>query len=471
MSYRITFHESIEDSDLLADFGGLSAGVKARLTQVLLETEVLVRRPSRLTQVLLEVDWEEGPATHEPGSVGRIGAPRGQVAPWRYSRPGGAGRVAPMTSVGRVAMHQGPPALPKIHTPRFLRRDFGADLSTPHLSWRVERFSWRAIGGPHQARITAGGDLTALWGLAETLRCPIELLDDHGEARWWGYVAEVEVQVEGLALTAALDTMANRIAVAYAYSSGDAVGSRATTAWAQDDESVAEFGTVERLESSSSEDSTTAAQLRDVLLERLKWPQTALRLSPGGGAGATLTCRGWWDTLRWRHYDNPDITPIETTAQVAAIVTSVGEFLAGTVIEDASGVMISPYEDGDRTAQAVIDDLLARGTTADRRLLAQVTRERYLRLYEEPAAGAADYLLLGDGTLRDRWNNRLAPGDLPAGVWARLKDVLPGTLDLTRLSDPGLVMIDESEWDEAQQRIANIVSRVEDLRLLTLEAR
>ncbi|NLD43666.1 MAG: hypothetical protein GX657_09240, partial [Chloroflexi bacterium] len=441
-----------------------------RVSQVLLEVDLGIRVPLRVSQVLLEVDVE--PPDDPPGSVGRIGAPRGQVAPWRYRRPGGGGSAAAAVHVGRVATHQGPPAHPRVLEPRLSRRDFTPTLATPGLSLRVERLSWRAMGGPHLATIRAGGDVTALWSLVEALRCPVEIFDPHGAARWWGYVAEVEVEVEGIALTASLDTMANRVAVAYAYSTGDAVGSRATTAWAQDDDSVLEFGTVERLESSSSSDSADATQLRDVTLARVRWPQTAVRLTPGAGAvGATLECRGWWDTLRWRHYDNPDVTPAATMDEVAAVVADVGEFFEGTRIDAASGVLVSPYEDGDRTAQDVIADLLARGSANDRRMLAEVTRERYLRLYEEPAAGSGDYLLLADGSLRDRYNRRLAPGECPVGVWARLTDVLPATLDLTRLTNPGLVMLDEVEWDESQQRIANIVTRVDEMRLVTLEAR
>jgi len=473
MSYRITFHESIEDSDLLADFGGLSAGVKARLTQVLLETEVLVRRPSRLTQVLLEIDWEEAPPAPPVagrGRIDRIGAPQGRVAPWRWGRPTGGRRIPLAVMAGHGMDWRAPEALPVVLTPRLQRRDFGADLATPQITMRLERQSWRAIGGPHLARIRVGGDITALWGLAEALRCPVELLDDHGEPRWWGYVAEVEVRVGGIALSVTLDSMANRIAVAYAYvTEGDVIGSRATTSWAQDDESVAEYGTVERMESSSGDDSATAAALRDTTLAQLRWPQASLRVTPGGReVGATLHCRGWWDTLRWRYYDNPATEGLQTTAQIAAIVAE-AEFLGGTLVETDDAVEASQYQDGDQSAQSVIEALLARGTSNDRRLLAQVTRERYLRVYEEPAAGASDYFLLASGALRTAFDTALAPGQCPAGVWARLKDVLPASIDMVRLAEPELVMLEETEWDEALQRVAAIGSRGAAASLMGVE--
>jgi len=341
------------------------------------------------------------------------------------------------------------------------QRSFAAELATPRIAFAVERHSRRAIGGPHQATITATGDVAALWELIEALRCPVEILDERGEARWWGYVAEVEARLEGIAVSVNLDRMANRVAVAYAYTTPDnTIGTRATTAYAQDDDSVAEYGTIERLESSSSDDTATAAALRDSVLEALRWPQPQVRIEPGGGGlTVTLQCRGWWDTLRWRMYDNAGIDVVETTTQVAEIVTSLGEFIEGMLIEDASGVSAIEYRDGDTNAQAEIVALLERGTSNGRRVLAEVTRERYLRLYEEPASGSSDYLLLADGSLHDAYDNPLPPGACVAGVWARLKDILPASIDTTRLADPALVFIEESEWDEGAYRLGRIEPR------------
>jgi hypothetical protein len=341
------------------------------------------------------------------------------------------------------------------------RRDFTAELATPRMTFAVMRHSWRAIGGPHQATIRATGDLRALWELIETLRYPIELVDEHGEPRWWGYVAEAEVRVEGIAISVSLDSMANRVAVAYAYTTEqNPSGERATTAYAQDDTSVDEYGTIERLESSASDDTETAVALRDSVLEALRWPQPQVRIEPGGREiQATLYCRGWWDTLRWRMYDNAGIDVVETTTQVEEIIDELGEFIEGVLIETASGVQALEYRDGDTNAQAEIEALMGRGTSNDRRVLAEVTRERYVRLYEEPASGSGDYLLLADGTLHDAYDNPLPPGACVAGVWARLKDVLPATIDTTRLTDPALVFIEECEWDEENYRIGRIEPR------------
>jgi len=158
-------------------------------------------------------------------------------------------------------------------------------------------------------------------------------------------------------------------------------------------------------------------------------------------------------------YDNPGIDLVETSTQVAEIIDDLAEFVEGVLIETASGVTALEYRDGDTNAQAEIEALLGRGSSTGRRLLADVTRERYARLYQEPAPGSGDHLLLADGTLHDAWDNPLPPGACAAGVWARLKDVLPATIDTTRLADPALVFIEESEWDENQYRLARIEPR------------
>jgi len=37
----------------------------------------------------------------------------------------------------------------------------------------------------------------------------------------------------------------------------------------------------------------------------------------------------------------------------------------------------------------------------------------------------------------------------PVGVWARLKDVIPGSVDTSKLADPTLMFVDEAEYEPA----------------------
>lgn len=344
---------------------------------------------------------------------------------------------------------------------RFQQRSFAEALVLPRVWWQVERHSWAAIGGPKDATITAFGDAPALWELVQMLRCPVEVRNHRGDPVWWGYVAEVEVSVGAITVAASLDTMANRLAVAYAYTTPDnTIGTRATTAWVEDAQSVAEYGTFERLEASHTDDTTTAAALRDALLEAYKLPiPTVTVAAEAAEQRATLHCRGWWDTFARRMYDNVGVTAVETTTQIEDIVTAVGEFVTAIDIQDASGVSSLEYRDGDTSAQAEIEKLLERGSASGRRMLAMVTQERVLRVYLEPEPGQYDLHLHADGRLLDRFGVALGYGECPAARWARLTDVIPATVATSLLADPNLLFIEEAEWDEVQGRLGRIEPR------------
>lgn len=335
----------------------------------------------------------------------------------------------------------------------FLNRDFSEPLVTPvGLTYVVTFYSWHAIGGPQFASITVYGSERGLWELVEKLRCPVEIEDARGEVVWWGYVATVRVRVNQLEFSVDLDTMFNRVAVAYSLiePGSQTPGTRATTTWAQDDDSVEVYGSKELLVSLSGATTVQAEATRGAVLAARRYPVPGVEPSGAeeeGSLSATLQCRGWWQTLDWQYYLNTNTQSVETTDQIAAIVTAEGQFLTGTDIETSSGVFSSEYRDGDATALTEIKELLRTGTTNGRRLLATVTRERRLRIYEEPEAGANDYLLLSTGKLRNQYDVPVEDHKCPCGVWAQLKDVLPSFVDVSRLANPTRVFIEQSEYD------------------------
>lgn len=153
----------------------------------------------------------------------------------------------------------------------------------------------------------------------------------------------------------------------------------------------------------------------------------------------------------------------ETTLQIERIVSDEGQFLEGTVISDDSGVYTSPYRDGDSYALSEIESLLKRGTTNGRRLLAEITPERELRVYEEPAMSSSNVELYLDmaGRLYDVWGN-LWPGHLaPVGRWCQLRD-WPETINLGFLADPSTFLIASAEYDVALGAWVNITPRGQD---------
>lgn len=177
----------------------------------------------------------------------------------------------------------------------------------------------------------------------------------------------------------------------------------------------------------------------------------------------------------WSEYDNDTGTagtqPValtfqvtgvwETTDQIEDIVDDEGQFLTDCQIDDASSVYASPYRDGDGMAGTEIAKLLTVGTTAGRRLLAEVTEARVLRVYLEPAQSSSTIELYMDnaGVLFGKWSDEALGGDIPpVGQWCQLKD-WPSTVDMNLLADPSVFFIEYAEFDVERQAWVNVTPR------------
>jgi hypothetical protein len=331
------------------------------------------------------------------------------------------------------------------------RRDFSDPIDFPGVSLVVSWFTWAAMGGPIEAQIEAYGSERQLWELFEWLRAPVRILELYGEPVWWGYVHEVTVQVGPIQVGVSLDAMHNRIAVGYAQlDAGESgTGDRATTSWAQDDDSVGTYGTRELLGSLSQATATAAAQYRDSLLEAYRYPTPVHRFGGHGKLSATIRCLGWWHTLWWQYYANAGTAEVATTTQIATIVAGEAPLLQGTDVVDASGVNTNENRSGDEPAGQIVEELAELGTTSERRLLATVTRDRYLHLEEEPAfsPGTVELSMSGDGQITSRWGSDWLGLINPVGRWLILKDVIPATLDVARLADPGHFFTERARFD------------------------
>jgi hypothetical protein len=151
---------------------------------------------------------------------------------------------------------------------------------------------------------------------------------------------------------------------------------------------------------------------------------------------------------------------VETTEQIEQMVTDEGQFLAGTLIEDDSGVYTSPYRDGDSTTLAEVVELLNRGTTTGRRLLAEITAERYLHVWEEPAVSSAnvEVLMYVAGVLYNKWGGRWPDDTPPVGKICQIRS-LPDRVNLDLLVDPSTFIIQAATYDVAAKAWTNVTPR------------
>jgi hypothetical protein len=157
-------------------------------------------------------------------------------------------------------------------------------------------------GGPLSAEVSASGPENALWETLNWLRRPIEIRNEHGQLVWWGLVNEVRLTWAGLTIGATLDTMSNRIAVAYSYTDANGGSVRGTTAWAVNQSSIDRYGTKERLLSLGEGQAAGALARRTEELTNYASPRGVPSFG-GGDLGATLLCVGWYETLTWQIFN------------------------------------------------------------------------------------------------------------------------------------------------------------------------
>ncbi len=146
---------------------------------------------------------------------------------------------------------------------------------------------------------------------------------------------------------------------------------------------------------------------------------------------------------------------VETTSQIVTLITTCGQFFAGSIIESVSGIESNPYRFGDTPGLYELLKLLNAGTSNHRRLLCEVTPNRYLRVFEEaavPANPLASYGLTKDGKLVTQYLTWVDPISCPVGFWCHQVDVIPPTVDLSIVADPSLFFIEEAEYDVAADR-------------------
>jgi hypothetical protein len=136
-----------------------------------------------------------------------------------------------------------------------------------------------------------------------------------------------------------------------------------------------------------------------------------------------------------------------TTAQISYLVSTYGALITSTVIEAASGISSSEYRDGDSDVQTEILGLLESGGANGRRLLARVDEERRLQVAEEPASTDVQYTMDSHGLIYFM-GQPIEELEAPVGRWIRLRNVIPGNVDQSKLISPELQFVEGASWSD-----------------------
>jgi hypothetical protein len=313
-------------------------------------------------------------------------------------------------------------------------RSFSEEIIPPKGKYAVKSMSWAAIGGPEKATFEVTGQDT--WDLLERLRCGVNIINNQGTNVWWGYVDSIVINDGNLQISISLDEMANKVRVSYSKitATGESEG-KALTAWMSDTESIATYGTKEKIQFFSSGTEGEAVSFCNMLLDRFRYPLPGAKISNRSDLKAIVNCKGWWETLDWKYYNNASASSVATTSQIATIVTQCGQFFSGTDIISVSGINTSSKRDGEKTGLDEIIDLLNTGTANDLRLLAVVDENRRVKVYEEPIPNSMDMLVSKFGEFENYMGVKLDKEFVRPGSYVVLKEVLPASVDVSRMAD------------------------------------
>jgi hypothetical protein len=329
-----------------------------------------------------------------------------------------------------------------------------------NLRYIVDELNWVAQGGCSSAKAVVSGEILRVWDLAEKLRYGIEIKDGLGRSVWWGFLSDIRIRINAIEIGVSIDSMFNSVKVAYSFvDPGTAiVGERKTTSAATDSDSINEYGTKELVSSMDGLSDDAADRRRDSILQNFKWPvgvgniigsKESIRraFDENQVIEAELYMRGWFETLGWRYATETGTDLVITTDQISDLITTYGEFITGTDIDEQSAISSSQFRDGDTQVKDEILSLLDAGGQNDRRLLCSVNVDRRLLVWEEPDLSEIDYQMDSFGVVYELDGTRIDEFNPPIGVYIRLQDVIPDSADLSKLLSPDVQFVDGARWN------------------------
>lgn len=297
-----------------------------------------------------------------------------------------------------------------------------------------------ALGGYWTASLTLTVPLREAekW-YEEGLGVQIKVYNHVGYMIWEGFVNQVTLNAGAASeVRGPLMNLANRASSVYSPLDVSVyppvTGATTTTVIAENSESQALFGIIEKIISAGTATDANAEKVRDVYLEENAYPETSgeLSLAPGNAQSAvvTLDCLGNVHWLLAFVYNNYDTGVDYLSEKIKAILTADPNGVIATDFRNiAENLFLTPnMETESRFAWDILTELVALGNDADdTRRLFGVYADRMASY--QPMPTTIEYLhRLGDPAQRVTTpdNVTVYPWDVLPGKWLFVPDFLVG---------------------------------------------
>jgi len=329
--------------------------------------------------------------------------------------------------------------------PVFQNTDYTDRTLKPNVAYSVTRMSHNAIGGPRRAEISVAGNRADLWEYAEYMGCPVEIRDDAGRLAWWGFVYEIKAG----STQAKLYCRGWWDKLSWRYYLNSGTNSVATTT--QISAIVANMAPFVAAVDIDNASGISTAETRD---GKRRGDEEIEELLQAGTTNSKRLLATINHQRRMRVYEEP------ASAESADIVFT-GEAEIGASFETMANKIWANWSEpgggGSHNTAAVTDadSAAAYGEKSEQitlsaasAALAEQARDAELarRKYPVPT------IEIGKGDVTYYTGVKIPPYMVTAGQWLRLRDVIPQSVDTTRLADITKVFIEEVEWSASTDK-------------------
>jgi hypothetical protein len=296
-----------------------------------------------------------------------------------------------------------------------------------------------AVGGFDTATFTMAANMNMIneWLVSGPMR-HIIVKESAGSTIWEGFVDSLDLNFGRVSIKRGpIIDAANKVACKYTTVRYDPLGINfggkpAITPFVQDTDMQQIYGIIEGIVSGGEMHEDEALEIANTYLAEYKYPETTHNVTflTGNDPSITVQAKGYGHLL-----DKYTYAKIDTAADInlslkiqravegdpnSYFTIDANNFVTNTI-------QVNEYEDGEKTARGLIDDLVARGDDADNRYIWGVYADRLFQYVKAPVVNDFAFNMSeAQGLLLDQYGERIPPWLVLPGHWITVSDLSQG---------------------------------------------
>jgi hypothetical protein len=259
-----------------------------------------------------------------------------------------------------------------------------------------------------------------------------------GSVVWEGFVNEVSARLGASTLTVGpLMGVVNRGSMVYSgvnFSVTPPVtipGGTLKSQWYDNETSQGKYGVLEGKITGGEGLADEMTQLLQTVVETSSWPEISQNINIGSSGDLTVTvsCLGYGHFLDKFFYSETSIAGFYNADQKILDVLGADPnniFSAYNVDMEANSLQVESYEDSDRSALAIIKDIVAQGDVSYNRYVFGIYADRKFFYWNATDRPVKYYFSVRTNTITSANRVPLKPWEITPGEWVSIIDIIPG---------------------------------------------